>query len=867
MGKILFAILFIICGHAAWSNHVKGGYIRYEYLGAGSSAGTSQYRVTVTVFYGCGVQGPKNSVTLIAKNASTGASVLSTAINTTTSTTVTKTSYSPCMSNPPTICYEIYTYVTTITLADNSSGYVLAVTDQYRTANIINISNSSATGIAITAQISGTVSNVDYHTNTSPVFAFKDTALVCYNGVFSYQFSASDPVDGDSVSYSFGNGLNVNASGSLPFYTSLNYNSGYSGAAPMGAAVTINPATGLISGAAPAVAGEYVIAVYVNEWRNGVLIDAIKKELQIYVYTCTLTAATLDVSYINCDNYVFNFANESSASNITTYNWDFGVTNITTDVSTEPMPTYTYPDTGTYTLKLKVGNSGGCEDSTTAMVKVYPGFKPGFTVSGSCYQSPFTFTDTTRTQYGTVNSWSWNFGDASTAADVSALQNPSYQYAAAGNATVTLIVGSSKGCIDTATQVVAVNDKPQIILPFSDTLICSGDKLPLIVQGSGTSFSWTPLYNIANANTANPIVAPNDTTVYTVTVSDKACVDSAKVTVNVLDFITVSLATDTAICATDSIVLYPKSDALSYLWSESPSVNTLSDINVKHPSAAPLQTTVYTVNANLGHCQAQAQTTVYVSPYPTVSVGADTSICFGSSATLHGYTLAAGFSWNPTSHMQNASTLNPIVSPAATTSYTLSATDTFYCPKPSTAIVKVTVIPPVVVNAGNDTSVVIGQPLQFAATTTATQASFLWTPSSYLNNANIYNPIAYITPVESVTYHVKATTPQGCTGSDDVTVFVYKTLPSIFVPTGFTPNGDGLNDVLKPILAGIAEFNYFRVYNRWGQLVFQTAQQGQGWDGTVNGVQQATGTFVFAALGIDYLGKKVENKGSVELIR
>ncbi len=861
--------MLFCCCCTAFANHVKGGYIRYEYAGAGTAAGTSKYTVTVTVFYGCGVNGPKASVTLNALNASTGASVLSTTISTTTSATVSKSSYNPCMSNPPTICYEVYTYVTTITLADISSGYVLTVTDQYRTSGIINISNSSSTGIAFTAPIPGTISSVDYHTNTSPVFEFKDTAIVCYNGSFTYQFSASDPVNNDSLSYSFGNGLNSNSSSASPFYASLNYTGSFSGAAPMGSGVTINPVTGLISGTAPAITGEYVIAAYVTEWRNGVAIDAIKKELQIYVYNCSLTAAALNPTYINCKNYTFTFANESTASNVTTYYWDFGVPNITTDVSILPTPTYTYADTGTYILKLKVGNAGGCQDSATSIVKVYPGFFPGFTVTGSCYQSPFIFRDTTRTRYGIINSRNWNFGDPSTTTDVSSLQNPTYQYTAGGMVTVTLIVGSDKGCLDTVSKTIVVNDKPQIVLPFTDTLICSGDILPLSVQGSGTSFSWSPNYNILNANTNHPVVYPNDTTVYTVTVQENACIDSAKVTVNVLDFINVSLPADTAICATDTITLHPTSYALSYLWSESGSGNTLLSTNIKNPKAVPLQSTTYQVNANLGHCQAQAQMIVYVSPYPSVSVSADTSICYGSRATLHGYTAAANFTWSPTYTMLYSTTFNPTVAPRVTTTYYLKVKDTFYCPKPSTAGIVVYVIPPVVVNAGNDTAIVSGQPLQLLATSSDPTSSFVWTPATYLSNSNIYNPVANFTntSIDSFHYTVSATTPEGCIGSDGITVFIYKTLPDIFVPSGFTPNGDGLNDVLKPIMAGIAQFRFFRIFDRWGQLLFETAQQGKGWNGTINGTPQATGTYIFSAAGVDYTGRLVEKKGTAVLIR
>jgi gliding motility-associated-like protein len=98
-------------------------------------------------------------------------------------------------------------------------------------------------------------------------------------------------------------------------------------------------------------------------------------------------------------------------------------------------------------------------------------------------------------------------------------------------------------------------------------------------------------------------------------------------------------------------------------------------------------------------------------------------------------------------------------------------------------------------------------------------------------------------------------------------VTIFKTGPDIFVPTGFTPNNDGRNDKIFPICVGIARLEYFRVFNRWGQLVFQTSRMGEGWDGRINGQLQDTNNFVFMVQGTDYTGKLIFKKGSIMLIR
>ncbi len=100
-----------------------------------------------------------------------------------------------------------------------------------------------------------------------------------------------------------------------------------------------------------------------------------------------------------------------------------------------------------------------------------------------------------------------------------------------------------------------------------------------------------------------------------------------------------------------------------------------------------------------------------------------------------------------------------------------------------------------------------------------------------------------------------------------VTVRVFKTNPQVFVPTGFTPNGDGKNDVIRPIAVGLTKLEYFQIFNRWGQLVFSTTTSGRGWDGKIGGKEQGTGVYVWVVKGVDFTGKSVFAKGTVTLIR
>jgi gliding motility-associated-like protein len=115
---------------------------------------------------------------------------------------------------------------------------------------------------------------------------------------------------------------------------------------------------------------------------------------------------------------------------------------------------------------------------------------------------------------------------------------------------------------------------------------------------------------------------------------------------------------------------------------------------------------------------------------------------------------------------------------------------------------------------------------------------------------------------------VDITSAEGCVTTDTVLVKIFQA-SEIYVPLGFTPNGDGQNDKLYPILVRLKQLNYFKVFNRWGNLVFQTNDPtpANGWDGKYNSVDQPTGTYVWIAEAVDLNGNKIRRSGNVLLIK
>ncbi len=189
---------------------------------------------------------------------------------------------------------------------------------------------------------------------------------------------------------------------------------------------------------------------------------------------------------------------------------------------------------------------------------------------------------------------------------------------------------------------------------------------------------------------------------------------------------------------------------------------------------------------------------------------------------------------------------------------------------PDTANVNLTILPPINPFAGNDTIAATGVDHQLVATCLTPQQGvvrYLWTPSSYLKNpADSIRRTPIVILNNDQMFVVKATNKIGCSATDSVFIKVFPG-PDYNTPNAFTPNGDGLNDIFKVVPAGIDNTQYFKIFNRFGELVFQSNRWMRGWDGTKDGKLQPPGTYIWIVKGIDRNGKVVEKKGTVILMQ
>ncbi len=402
--------------------------------------------------------------------------------------------------------------------------------------------------------------------------------------------------------------------------------------------------------------------------------------------------------------------------------------------------------------------SGETEDYTITIVSPSQPPAASFTASSTsiCAGSCLNFTSTST---GNPTLYTWTFQGSSTTSSSST--NPSnICWANAGTYTVTLTVSNANGS-SSATQSITVNAAP-VASAGSDVTICtggSGGQLNATSSLTGSTFSWSPTTGLSNPNISNPVANPTVTTVYTVTVTKNGCSTTDQVVVTV-NSATALAGPDASICAGSSTILSVLGTG-TYSWSPT---TGLSNPFIAGPSASPTQTTTYTVTVSNQGCTATDQVVVTVNPVPVANAGSDASTCSGTGVQLNATSSLTGssFSWSPSAGLNNANISNPVATPSATTTYTVTVSRNG-CSATDQVVVNVNSVS---ANAGADQAICPGGNVQLSA---SGGTSYSWSPATGLSNANIANPVA--SPSSTTTYTVTVSA-NGCTATDQVVVTV-----------------------------------------------------------------------------------------------
>jgi len=781
MKKFIFSFLFLFAILPSFAGHIIGGEMYYDYQGAGSTAGTFRYQITLKLYRGTGGAALDPTVTF---------SIFNTGSNTTFTTIsnialdgpylINYTTTDPCIVPPQTQIYEIGYYRTTIDLPSTTFGYTVAFQRCCRRSGIVNLNNPTGQGATYFTTIPGIDDLSSGPQNSSPRFSNRDSVVICHDSYFSFDFSAND-ANGDQLVYYFSPGYNGggNAAGSgcnavlpnppcAPPYSTLNYLAPFSSSSPMGAGVTVNSNTGIVSGVSPGI-GFYVVTVACDEYRNGVKFNTHYKEFLIQVSDCSVPQAILDPVGTTCDGFTVSFKNDGSNAGVSSWLWNFGdpSTGIN-NISNLPNPTHTFSAAGIFTVKLVVNQGQSCSDSATQQYPVFPGFFPGFINSQPlCVNVPVQFADTTKTNYGVTTGWRWDFGNPTVLNDTSHLPNPTYTFPASGTYNVEFIVGNTFGCIDTVYKDVIITDPPPVNLFPHDTTYCGLDSLQLTATGVG-NFSWAPASFIIGANTGTPIVFPPIPTKYVVSLNNNGCIskDSLFITPK-FDLLNSIAASNNPICEEDTITLTGNSNYTSNLnWQWNP-VATLETPSAKVTKAFPVINTTYSLTTTWGqHCIANASIPIVVRPLANPNAGPDAALCNGQGSVQLTATGGVTYHWTPATGLSNPNIANPIAAPGSTTTY-IVAVGVTGCSKTREDSVKVTVraLPPLSVT--NDTLICSIDTLQLIGNGTG---NFVWSPNYMIDNINAPNPL--VSPDVPTKYYVRLSDGFGCYSDDSVFVDV-----------------------------------------------------------------------------------------------
>ncbi|MEQ1678584.1 MAG: T9SS type B sorting domain-containing protein, partial [Chitinophagaceae bacterium] len=508
-------------------------------------------------------------------------------------------------------------------------------------------------------------------------------------------------------------------------------------------------------------------------------------------------------------------------------------------------------------------STAGCDSTTTLNVTINPlpvvnaGTYPAVCINGSAITLSGTPAGGTFSGPGVTGN----------------LFNPTV--AGSGNHIVTYSYTNSNGCSNTATVTITVNPLPVVNAGTYPAICRNGGSITLSGTPAGGSFSGPGV----TGNIFNPVTAGAG--IHTITYSaGVGCSNTATTTITVNAEPTLIITNPAGVCAGSTVDLTSTnitagSDpglTLGY-WT-----NAAGTIALTNPNAVSTSGTYYISAVNSNGCRSIAPVIVTIYPVLTASLTGGGTICAGSGKTLtitfagtspFAFTYTDGTNAITTNGINSAS-YQFTVNPALTTTYTLTSISDANCTNTAnSSSVIITVEPLLAPMRYTSVTASANVPMQLIARNLGNSYSYNWAPAVGLNTYVVYNPIFnYNNQTE---YTIAITSPAGCKVVDTLLVRLPVQSPviniDIFVPKAWSPNGDGHNDQLRPLTLNIREIRYFRIFNRWGELVFETNVMGQGWDGIYKGKPGVMDTYTWTAEAIGTDGKIIRRSGNSVLLR
>lgn len=823
---LVFVTLFL--SYQASASHLMGGNLTYEYLGLNGTSGLYEYRVTLYVYRLCdpGSSNLPNTMNFGAYQDNPGnpggdKQLLSSI----TLPLLSQQFIQPPNANDsctflPSVCVEEGIYQNVVSLPSNTTGFYFIADRCCRNNNIVNFDNPGGTGQAYYAQVPP-----PSVINSAPTFAVAPVPFICAGDTVSVLNQAFD-ADGDLLVYHFATpyaGISNNGQPNPPPpanygwpIPNITYAAGYSVTSPFGAGdyINIDTATGLASYVAPNT-GFYVVAVEIEEYRNGVLIGITRRDIQLIVITCpvnpppvlstALTTYTMQEGQTLCFNVSYTDPNNDSLFLIR--NGD-----IFNSLLTNPAATLSNASgLGSVTSQFcwttscaqgrttpyqfsTVINDNGCPAKTTNTVftiNVTPAVKPTI-INGPdtiCANLASGIGYNVTTTNGYTYSWFITNGSQASGGTTGAI---GVNFAGSGNATVSVVAVNPFGCpADTLTKPIFIRALPAAVAG-ADVNFCSGGSA--VIGGSstpGVTYAWSPSTGLSSSTVSNPTVTLTNSTgtpqssTYILTTTLNGCSNKDTIVVTTNPFPVANAGSNVSICSGSSAPLGSLPTAgYTYTWTPSSGLNNGAIANpvvtLTNGNAVP-DTLQYVVTlSNSFGCGDTDTVQVIVRPVPTANAGSDITFCSGGSGSIGaGAITNYGYSWSPTGGLGSATTSNTTVT--LTTSLTVNdtvpfivTTSLFGCLDRDTVNVIVRPLP--VSNAGANQLLCSGNTINLGTSNTSGY-TYSWSQGTGLSNTTISNPTLNLNisggAIDPDTlFYVVVSTLNGCTTSDTVQIIL-----------------------------------------------------------------------------------------------
>jgi len=572
---------------------------------------------------------------------------------------------------------------------------------------------------------------------------------------------------------------------------------------------------------------------------------------------------------ISCSPDTVHFT--GTTKDIASFTWDFG--DGTVVATGDSILTHIYIRIGNYLPKMILTDPGGCRvpypgPDTIQVYGVNANF--GATPPVLCDSGLVRFTDSSKANEPVI-SYEWDFGDGGG----SALQNPTHEYPVSGLYPIQLIVKTSLGCVDTARlpEPIKIVRSPQLditgdlgkcapaLLQFAATI--------LVPDTSALQWKWdfgngAPASQLQNPAAVNYPV-PGDYLVTMTGTNSTGCVDTVLRTVHSYPMPVVKARQDATICRNSTATLQA-SGADQYDWKPE---TDLSCISCATTLAAPtVNTTYYLYGQTQYGCAGSDSVRIKVKQPFRIQTGPADTICVGNFRQLS----ASGaelYQWTPNYGLSNDAVSNPVATPVTSQVYRVVGWDSSHCFS-DTAYIPFVVYSYPSVDLGQDIHVSAGDSVVLKPNLSSDVVAIKWQPSAGLDCNTCFNPLAK--PLQNTTYRAEVINQGGCIARDNIALFVFCNNANIFMPNTFSPNGDGQNDYFYPRGRGLYTIKNFRLFNRWGEMIFERLafhanDASTGWDGTHKGKPAPSDVYVYTIEVICTTGQTMLYSGNVMLLR